>query len=138
MMDIKLPEAQKMGVLKDHVNMGVKETEKLLNNMNIDDSIKMNIIKCVEQHHGVEKFYSIEAEICSNADCYIFIHPRGVFYYLSMLARRYNDIEKELDQIEYKMDEKIKCVTLDYVKDELLPYYKSFKNSLKQARKQWK
>jgi len=138
MMDIKLPEAQKLGMLKEHVNMSVKETEKLLKDIDIDDSVKMNIIKCVEQHHGVDDFYSIEAEICSNADCYIFIHPRGVFSYLSMLARRHNDIEKELEQVEYKMDEKIKCVTLDVVKEELLPYYTSFKKSLEQASKQWK
>lgn len=137
MMDIKLPEAQKLGMLKEHVKMSVKETEKLLENMDIDDSVKMNIIKCVEQHHGVDEFYSIEAEICSNADCYIFIHPRGVFSYLSMLARRHNDIEKELEQVEYKMDEKIKCVTLDVVKEELLPYYTSFKKSLEQAEKKW-
>lgn len=54
-----------------------------------------------------------------------------------MLARRHNDIEKELEQVEYKMNEKIKCVTLDVVKEELLHYYTSFKKSLEQAEKKW-
>lgn len=136
MMDSKLPEASFLKKAPEHIKMGIEATRKLLDN---DESLtskqKENIIKCVEEHHGVKKFYSIESEIVCNADCYKFLHPKGVLSYHAILGRRLNDYYLELTQLEKKMDEKYNAISLNIVKDELDEYYKAFKNYLKEAKK---
>lgn len=135
MMDSKLPEAASLGKSKQHKLMGVKATKDLLEEIDIlSDEQKYNLIKCVEEHHGVDKFYSIESEIVCNADCYKFIHPKGVFDYCSILGRRFHDLSKELEQLEYKLDEKYKAISLGIVKNELEPYYNSFKELISKIR----
>jgi len=127
-MDSKLPEVSSNGNPKQHTLMAVEATESLLKEVNVlNYQEKQNLIKCVEEHHGVDNFYSIESEIVCNADCYKFIHPKGVFDYCSILGLRYNDLNKELEQLEYKMDEKYNAISIDIVKNELEPYYNSFK-----------
>lgn len=114
---------------------GIKATKELLKEIDIlSDEQKENLIKCVEEHHGVDKFYSIESEIVCNADCYKFIHPKGVFDYCSILGRRFNNLSKELEQLEYKMDEKYNAMSLDIVKNELEPYYNSFKKLIAKTK----
>lgn len=135
MMDSKLPEASFLGTPKQHKLMAVEATKDLLKETDIlSDEQKENIIKCVEEHHGVDKFYSIESEIVCNADCYKFIHPKGVFDYCSILGRRFHDLKKELEQLEYKMDEKKNAMSLDIVKSELEPYYNSFKELISKTK----
>lgn len=135
LMDVKLLEAQNIGTPKKHTEMAIDFTTELLEKYDIDDSIKENIIHCVEEHHGRENYYSIESEICANADCYKFLTPKGIFAYLSLLGRRYHDLDKELKQLEYKMDEKYNAISLDIVKEELEPYYKQVKELLEDAKK---
>ncbi len=65
------------------------------------------IINCVEAHHKGVKFNCVEAEICANADCYRFLHP--------------------------KMNEKHKILSLDICKKELEPYYQEFKKLFEKA-----
>ena len=96
---------------------------------------KENIIKCVEEHHGVEKFFSIESEVVANADCYKFVHPKGVLYYSSMLGRRFHDFNKELEQLDFKLNEKHNTISLPLVKEELEPYYDFFQKSINEAKK---
>lgn len=134
MMDSKLPEALSIGEPKKHTIMAINATKELLKDANIPDAQKQNIIKCVEEHHGVDKFYSIESEIVCNADCYKFIHPKGVFSYCSMLGRRFNNLPKELEQLEYKMDEKYNALSLSIAKQELEPYYKDFKKLISKTK----
>ena len=135
MMDSKLPEAISLGKPKEHKIMAVEVTREMLKDVDeLTDDQKENIIKCIEEHHGVDKFHSIESEIVCNADCYKFIHPRGVFDYCSILGRRYHDLEKELEQLEHKMDEKYNAMSLDCVKDELEPYYNSFKELISKTK----
>lgn len=136
MMDSKLPYAQHIGTPKEHVSMSVEATKELLKDADcLSDYDKENIIKCVEEHHGVEKFFSIESEVVANADCYKFIHPKGVFYYSSMLGRRFHDFDKELDQLEFKLNEKHDTISLPLVKEELESYYEFFQKSITEARK---
>lgn len=135
MMDSKLPEAQHLGTPKQHISMSSSATKKILEEatfLNAED--KENIIKCVEEHHGVEKFYSIESEVVANADCYKFVHPKGIFYYSSMLGRRLHDFNKELEQLEFKLNEKHNTISLPLAKEELEPYYKFFQKAIDEAK----
>ena len=135
MMDSKLPEAQHLGTQKEHISMSSSATEKLLEEATLlNDKEKENIIKCVEEHHGVEKFYSIESEVVANADCYKFIHPKGVFYYSSMLGRRLHNFSKELEHLDFKLNEKHDTLSLPLAKEELEPYYQFFQKAINEAR----
>lgn len=135
MMDSKLPEAQHLGTQKEHISMSSSATKKLLEEATLlNDKEKENIIKCVEEHHGVEKFYSIESEVVANADCYKFIHPKGVFYYSSMLGRRLHNFSKELEHLDFKLNEKHDTLSLPLAKEELEPYYQFFQKAVNEAR----
>jgi len=98
--------------------MSSNATKEMLKDVNwLTEDEKENIIKCVEEHHGAEKFYSIESEVVANADCYKFVSPKGILYYSSMLGRRFHDFKKELDQLEFKLNEKHNTISLDLVMD---------------------
>lgn len=136
MMDSKLPEASHLGKPKQHIAMSSDATKEILKDIDfLDENAKENIIKCVEEHHGVEKFFSIESEVVANADCYKFVHPKGVLYYSSMLGRRFHDFNKELEQLDFKLNEKHKTISLPLVKEELEPYYDFFQKSINEAKK---
>lgn len=136
LMDCKLPEASHLGASKKHIEMALEVTKDILKEANfLDEYTKENIIKCVEQHHGAENFFSIEAEVVANADCYRFIHPKGVFYYYSMLGRKFHDFDKELEKLNFKLNEKHNTLSLDLAKEELEPYYEFFQKAINEARK---
>jgi hypothetical protein len=136
MMDSKLPEASSLGVGKQHISMSSTATKELIKDVDcLSESEKENIIKCVEEHHGAEKFYSIESEVVANADCYKFVSPEGVFYYASMLGRRLHNFDKELEQLEFKLNEKHNTISLDLVKNELEEYYDFFQKAISNAKK---
>ena len=136
MMDSKLPEASHLGKPKQHIAMSSDATKEILKDIDfLDENAKENIIKCVEEHHGVEKFFSIESEVVANADCYKFVHPKGVLYYSSMLGRRFHDFNKELEQLDFKLNEKHNTISLPLVKEELEPYYDFFQKSINEAKK---
>lgn len=136
MMDSKLHEASALGIPKEHISMSVDATKDLLKDVTIlSDDVKENIIKCVEEHHGVNKFFSIESEVVANADCYKFVHPKGFLYYLSMLGRRFHDFDKEIAQLNFKLNEKYKTISLPLVKEELKKYYEFFQKSIDELKK---
>lgn len=135
LMDLKLTEAQSLGIPKEHVKLSAEATKKILEEYDISEDIKENILHCVEEHHGVENYFSIESEICANADCYKFLDPKGVFAYCSLLARRYHSLDQEWQQLEYKMDEKYHTLSLKEAKDELTLYYDQFKSLLEIAKR---
>lgn len=135
LIDAKLPEAVRLGKPKDHTNMALTTTKEILNEVSdISEEDKINILKCIEEHHGSEKYYSIESEVVANADCYKFLSPKGIITYISILGRRLNDFEKEWDQLEMKMDEKFQHISLEIVKSELTECYLQFKKYLKSCR----
>jgi len=131
LMDLKLGEAFKKGILKEHVKMSKEAAEKFLINYEITNEQKKKIINCIEAHHGTIEFSCIEAEICANADCYRFIHPRGVLSYLHTLGGRIDDYDKAKAQALVKLEEKAKILTLKEVKEELGPHYEFFSKYLK-------
>lgn len=135
LMDSKLPEASHLGVAKEHVSMALDKTKEILKDNDVlNESVKENILKCIEEHHGVEKFFSIESEVVANADCYKFVHPKGVLYYASMLGRRFHDFDKELDQLNFKLNEKHNALSLPMVKEELESYYQFFQKVIDSAK----
>lgn len=135
LIDAKLPEAVMLGTPKEHIQMGIEAAKIILSEViGMSDEIKENILKCIEEHHGKEKYYSKESEIVANADCYKFLSPKGIMTYISILGRRLNDFEKEWDQLEMKMDEKFQHLSLDIAKEELTDCYLNFKEYLKSCR----
>lgn len=136
MMDSKLYEAKHLGKAKEHVKMSSDATKDLLKDIDfISYNDKENIIKSVEQHHSKDGFYSIEAEVAANADCYKFIHPKGVIFYISEEGRALHDFEKELIQVEKKLNEKHDILSLPLAKEELESYYQMFHILINDAKK---
>lgn len=127
MMDIKLGQAFHEKRVKDHVVMSMQATREFLSSFHLSQTEQENILNAVEAHHGGIPFRSIESEICANADCYKFIHPKGVFIYLTILGKRMADYRACLDQAEAKMDEKIEILSLPIAKGELQVFYEVFK-----------
>lgn len=133
LMDCMIGQALKEERLKDHVKMSLKRTDKLLQKHRVDDSVKENIRHCVKEHHGVKKFYSLESEICCNADCYRFISIRGFSFAFRYL--REIPFEDLINLLENKVNEKWKVLTLGVCKKELEPQYKIIKEFLKNLKK---
>ncbi|MBU2545362.1 hypothetical protein KKC65_02845 [Patescibacteria group bacterium] len=134
LMDLKLGQALKEDRLSEHVAMSVEASKEFLNGFDIDDTEKDKIINCVEAHHKDIPFKYIEAEICANADCYKFIHPKGFFSYLTVLGKRYPNFEDSLNQAEKKLEEKYKILSLDVCKNELEYFYEAIRDLIKKAR----
>ncbi|MBU1975250.1 MAG: hypothetical protein KKG59_02485 [Nanoarchaeota archaeon] len=135
LMDVKLGQAIKEGRPQDHVQMSVDATEEFLDKSDLEEEKRKKILNCVGAHHGTIPFECKEAEICANADCYRFIHPRGVFAYFTLLGKRSSDPDDCISQAEKKLEEKWNILSLNSCKQELEPYYKSFKQFFEDARK---
>jgi len=133
LMDLKLGEARAQNKLNEHIKMSVKATREFLEKFDLEKEIKEKIINCVEAHHGEVPFICKEAEICANADCYRFLHPKGFLAAISGFVKIYG-LEKGLKYTEMKIDEKYKILSLDICKKELEKYYFQFKRILKVAR----
>jgi hypothetical protein len=134
LMDVKLGQAMKESKLSQHVEMSSKASKKFLEQFDIDAISKNQIINCVEAHHGTIPFNSIEAEICANADCYRFIHPKGFFLFLMILGKRGLNFSDSLNMAEMKLDEKYNILSLDFCKKELGDIYKKLKDYIQIAR----
>lgn len=135
LMDLKIGQAIQEKRVNEHVAMSVKASKEFLEKFNLDQETKNKIINCVEAHHKHVPFTCIEAEICANADCYRFIHPKGFFAYLHLLGKRNSSFEDALKQSEIKLDEKYNILSLDICKLELKEYYKILKKFIAEAKK---
>jgi len=134
LMDIKLGQAAKEGHQPEHVKYCVEYAEKLLKEFGVDEPYYSKLINSVAAHHGAIPFTSLESEIVANADCYRFIHPRGVMSFHATVVKRGNEHDAALKAVEAKLDEKYSILSLDVAKEELLDYYKMFKNILNVGR----
>jgi len=135
LMDVKLWQAFSEKRVWEHVKMSSEATKEFLKDFEIDKKTFEIIIEAVEWHHWKEKFDNLEAEITANADCYRFISPKGIFYFFSVLGRRFwDDLWKIVENVESKMDEKMNIVSLDFVKQELEPVYKNMKKYFKESK----
>ncbi|MBU0980969.1 MAG: hypothetical protein KJ709_09285 [Nanoarchaeota archaeon] len=134
LMDIKLGECFKKGKIMEHVARSVAAADEFLKGFNLSDEAKKRILNCVEAHHGTKEYICKEAEICANADCYRFLHPKGIFIYFNILGKRLKDLSEIMEQVESKMDEKHNILSLDICKQELEGYYQQFKKMFESAR----
>lgn len=131
LMDIKLGEAAKLNKIQDHVNMGVLRTEEFLKTLNLSEEKKKNLVCCVKEHHGSKKFYSLESEICANADCYRFLDTKHWLLFLSSLINKGMSFEDALDFATKKLEEKWSILSLKECIQELTPHYKAIKQIIK-------
>jgi hypothetical protein len=134
LMDIKLGACIKGNRVADHVKESKIFAEQFLKQFDLSKNTVSKILNCIEAHHKAVPFNSIEAEICANADCYRFIHPKGVLSFIVDLRKRFDKLNPILDQAEAKLDEKWSILSLDICKRELADYYKQFKKMFAEAR----
>ncbi len=132
LMDCLLGKAIKDGKQKEHVSISLDKANEILKPYNIEESVKENIRHCISEHHGVNKFHSLESEICCNADCYRFLSVKGFTYTIRYIREMpFKDLVKLLD---YKVAEKWNALTLDICKKELEPQYKTIQKFLKSLK----
>lgn len=130
LMDCKLGQAYKEGRLQDHIEMSKQKADEILSSdKDVTNDEKLNILNCISQHHGLDKFSSLEAEICCNADCYKFASIKGVIGGIKHLRDMpLDDIVKLFSD---KANEKWNALSLDISKKELKVEYESIKSFLK-------
>ena len=128
LMDCMIGEALRQNRLKNHIEMSANKSSELILNSNISKKDAENIKRCVLEHHGVKKFYSIESEICCNADCYKFVSIKGFSYAMRFL--RDMPFKELIELLKNKVEEKWQTLTLDVCKREIEPQYKIIKNYL--------
>ncbi|MDR0463017.1 MAG: hypothetical protein LBG64_02250 [Pseudomonadales bacterium] len=134
LMDCGLGRAKKNGTPEEHAAMSVEKTKEILRGCDFSEEIKGKIVNCVAAHHGTIPYLCIEAEICANADCYKFLYPRCFFTGINLFYNRFNDLDKTLEHMEERMNEKYNIMSLDMVKEELEEYFHQFKNLIEVAK----
>jgi len=117
LMDCMIGKAIKEGKLSEHVQMSLDRANELIKTSSLSDEDKENIRHCITEHHGVSKFYSLESEICANADCYRFTSVKGFSYAMRYL--REMPFEDLIKLLRNKVDEKWGVLSLDSCKNEL-------------------
>ncbi|MFA6274368.1 MAG: hypothetical protein WC662_04370 [Candidatus Paceibacterota bacterium] len=132
LMDCLIGQALEENRLNDHVQMSLEKTNELLKKYNFSEQDKENIRHCVSEHHGVPKFYSLESEICCNADCYRFVSLKGFFSYIKY--GRDMSFEDLIILLKKKAEEKWNALSLDICKKELENEHKLILEVLKNLK----
>lgn len=126
LMDCLIGKARQENKLEKHAQVSAQEAKKLLAKFpQITKKEKENILQCILQHHGAKKFYSLEAEICCNADCYRFASIKGIIG--GAINRRPIPLDNLVKLYSNKADEKWKALSLNICKKELKPQYEAIK-----------
>src|SRR3989344_306923 len=121
LMDCMIGQSLRENRQNEHVKMSLEKANELLENFSFSEQDKENIRHCIMEHHGVKKFYSLESEICCNADCYRFTSVEGFIFAVRYLRDMpFSDLIKLL---ETKENEKWNAISLDVVKEELAPQH---------------
>lgn len=118
LMDCMIGEALRQNRLQDHVFMSHKRAKEVLDELpEISLNEKEKVLNSVLQHHGAEKFASLESEIVSNADCYRFLSLSG---FISGM-RIFNSMgyKEMISFFSGKVLEKESILSLDFCKDDL-------------------
>ena len=132
LMDCLIGQALKEGRLQDHVQMSLDRANELLEQFPLSDEDKENIRHCISEHHGVDKFYSLESEICCNADCYRFISIKGFSYAMRYLREMpFKDL---IELLSKKVDEKWSALSLDVCKKELVSQHELLESLLNKLK----
>lgn len=129
LMDCKLGQAYKEGRLQDHIEMSKQKADEILSSdKDVTKDEKLNILNCISQHHGSDKFSSLESEICCNADCYKFASIKGVIGGIKNL--RDMPLDDLVKLFINKADEKWNALSLEICKNELKSEYESIRSFL--------
>ena len=134
LMDIKLGQAKAEGKIELHTKISAEAVAEFLKQFDLTEKTKETIINCVEAHHATVPFKSLEAEICANADCYRFLHPRGLFGYFILHGSRSLDFNSAIEKAAEKIEEKWNILSLDMCRKELEEYYHMFKKLIAEAK----
>lgn len=129
LMDCALGEALKENKQKEHVRMSLEKANNLMDKYSLAEIDKENIRNCILQHHGAKEFYSLESEICCNADCYRFVSIQGFIFAVRYL--REMPFDYLVNKLNEKVVEKWKNITLTRVRDELMADYSMILDILK-------
>ncbi len=129
LMDCLIGQAIKEGRLSDHIQMSLDKANELLEQSSLSEKDKENVRHCISEHHGVEKFYSLESEICCNADCYRFVSIKGFSYAMRYL--RDIPFEDLIKLLRNKVDEKWDVLSLESCKTELKSQHEVLNNLLR-------
>lgn len=121
LMDCMIGQAMIENRLPDHITMSLEKANDFLDRSELNESEKENIRHCVLEHHGSSKYFSLESEICANADCYRFASINGFIYALRFL--RDMPIQDLITLAKNKANEKWKVISLPSVREELEPQY---------------
>jgi hypothetical protein len=122
LMDCALGQALKENRGGDHISMSLEKANEILNISSLSEEEKENIKHCVLEHHGSEKFYSLESEICCNADCYRFISIKGFSFQIRY--GRDMSFSDMVDLLKKKTKEKYNALSLEISKKELENQYR--------------
>lgn len=117
LMDCMLGQAKKDNRQNEHISISLDKANELLKDSVLSESEKENIRHCIIEHHGAEKFYSLESEICCNADCYRFVSIKGFSYALKYLSSP--SFEELTTLLKNKVNEKWNALSLEICKKEL-------------------
>ena len=132
LMDCLIGKAIKERKLPDHVQMSLERANELLEQSSLSEEEIENIRHCISEHHGAEKFYSPESEICCNADCYTFTSIKGFFYAMRYL--RDMPFEDLIQLLRKKVDEKWSLLSLDICKKELTNQHRTIISLLSELK----
>lgn len=132
LMDCMIGQALQKGKLSEHIQMSADKANELLGQSDLSEADKENIRHCVLEHHGAKKFYSLESEICCNADCYRFTSVKG-FSYAMRYIRDMSFIDL-VNLLENKVNEKWGLVSLDICKKELTSQHEILGSLLKELK----
>ena len=136
LMDIKIGECIKNHRQSDHIQESYKFSKELLEKFGADDETKKILLYAVLNHHGTKdhKFDFIEAEICSNADCYRFLTLPGAYNLIRVTSKWGQEHNASIDYCLSKVEEKFNALTLKKAKDDLYPNYEEIKNFLLKSK----
>jgi len=121
LMDCALGQALKENRREEHIKMSLEKANELFDKFSLTEEEQENIRHSILEHHGSSKFYSLESEICCNADCYRFISIRGFIYQIRY--GRDMSFESMVDLLNEKVNEKWNALSLDISKNELKNQY---------------
>ncbi len=129
--DCMLGYAIKEDIQNKHIELSRQKAEEIMGSFpEVTSEEKENILQCVLEHHGKDKFYSLESEIVCNADCYRFASVQGFLGSLRDFRGREMELKDLVKLLNDKADEKWNALSLDICKKELEPQYKAIKKLL--------
>jgi hypothetical protein len=134
LMDSQVGAAIAANKIPEHRTMAAAKARELFARFpEISSEVQANLLACIAEHHGAEKFTTLESEICCNADCYKFASIQGFF--LAMRGIREMPPDELADYLLYKVEEKWHALSLDECKQELRPQYQLIKQFLAQLKR---